>query len=280
MNTVFKTWGNKFVVLKLQQAWKKSYEAHNILKYSNRCSFFFINASHSSLSSQISGTRYKILKNFPLFVLGKQHLRLLNISKNRCWKCNAVVIERDLVCMSCGCVQEPRQNLNHFELFKETPHFDIDVRNLTVKFRRLQTLLHPDKIANRSETEKQYSAEQSAKVNRAYQTLLHPMDRGLYLLELHGKPLCEEEIQLPSDFLSDIMEVNETLQDCKNADTLESIRHVNEAKLQILFSDVSLSFKEKNITRARESLSKLRYFVKIDELIRKKEDELGISRDD
>nr|XP_015920987.2 iron-sulfur cluster co-chaperone protein HscB isoform X2 [Parasteatoda tepidariorum] len=128
--------------------------------------------------------------------------------------------------------------------------------------------------------EKKYSAEQSALVNKAYQTLLRPIDRGLYLLELHRKPLVEDEIQLPSEFLANVMEVNEDIEDCKAANTLESIRHVNDAKLQLLFSDVSLAFKEKNIDKARESLCKLNYFINIDDKIRKKEEELGVSRDD
>lgn len=106
------------------------------------------------------------------------------------------------------------------------------------------------------------------------------MDRGLYLLELHGKPLLEDEIQLPSDFLSDIMEINETLDDCTSPETLESIRHINDAKLQMLFADVSLSFKEKNITKARTLLCKLKYYMNIDEKVRKLEDKLGINRDD
>lgn len=106
------------------------------------------------------------------------------------------------------------------------------------------------------------------------------MDRGLYLLELNGKPLLEDEIDVPSDFLSDVMEINETLENCKSVEILESIRHVNDAKLQMLFSDVSLSFKEKNITKARTLLCKLKYFTNIDAKIRKLEEKFGISRDD
>lgn len=106
------------------------------------------------------------------------------------------------------------------------------------------------------------------------------MDRGVYLLELHGKPLLEDEIELPSDFLSDVMEINEVLDDCPSADVLESVRHVNDAKLQMLFSEVSLSFKEKNVTKARTLLCKLKYFLNIDDKIKKLEDKFGVSRDD
>lgn len=280
MYTVFKTWRSKFFITKVQQLWKQSYYEKNIFQNVNRCYVYAADYSVSTILINICSRKVLDLAPTTIFSKNKQATRLLNVTKNRCWKCNAVVIERDLVCLSCGSVQEPKLNLNHFEIFKETPHFDIDTRNLTVKFRRLQTLLHPDKFASRSEKEKEYSAEQSARVNKAYQMLLRPMDRGLYLLELHGKPLLEDEIQLPSDFLTDVMEINEILEECHSVEVLESARHVNDAKLQMLFSEVSLSFKEKNITKARILLCKLKYFTNIDRKIRRLEEKFGISRDD
>lgn len=278
MNTVSKTCRNKVFVTKVQQMWKHSYTEQKPVKYVSWCYVYSVNYSCSTALIENVRSR-KILELIPA-AASRQATRLLNVSKNRCWKCNAVITERDLVCMSCGCVQEPKQNLNNFEIFKETPQFDIDSRNLTVKFRRLQNLLHPDKFASRSEKEKEYSAEQSARVNKAYQTLLRPMDRGIYLLELHGKPLLEDEIQLPSDFLSDVMEINEMLDACKSAEVLESVRHVNDAKLQMLFADVSLSFKEKNINKARTLICKLKYFTNIDAKIKKLEEKFGVSRDE
>lgn len=106
------------------------------------------------------------------------------------------------------------------------------------------------------------------------------MDRGLYLLELHGMPLLEDEIQLTSEFLAEVMEINELLDECHSVEVLESLRHVNDAKLQILFNDVSLSFKEKNVAKARILLSKLKYFTNLDMKIKKLEEKFGISRDD
>lgn len=152
MNTVFKTWRSKFFVTKAQQLWKQSYYDQKLFRYTKRYYAYDVNYSCSTALIQNSSSRkFLELKPATIYICSKQTTRLLNVSRNRCWKCNAVVIERDLVCMSCGCVQEPKQKLNHFEIFKETPNFDIDTRNLTVKFRRLQTLLHPDKFASRSE---------------------------------------------------------------------------------------------------------------------------------
>lgn len=106
------------------------------------------------------------------------------------------------------------------------------------------------------------------------------MDRGLYLLELHGMPLLEDEIQLPSEFLAEVMEINEMLVVCHSVEVLESLRHVNDAKLQMHFNEISLSFKEKNIAKARSLLCRMKYFMNIDEKIKNLEEKFGISRDD
>ncbi|KFM83354.1 hypothetical protein X975_11261, partial [Stegodyphus mimosarum] len=150
MNTILNKWGNKFAVLKVHHLWKMPSE-NRLFKIMKRCFVVVVNDScFTPFGYRSCNRKFLELTSSAVHFWSTHAVRLLNVSKNRCWKCNAVVIERDLVCMSCGCVLEPRQKLNHFEVFKETPHFDIDVNNLTVKFRRLQTLLHPDKFASRS----------------------------------------------------------------------------------------------------------------------------------
>lgn len=156
MNTVFKTWRSKFTVTKVQQLWKQAYYEQYIFQNLKRCYVYAADFTCSAALINICNRKFLEFTPATIFSYSKQATRLVNITKYRCWKCNAVVIERDLVCVSCGSVQEPKQNLNHFEIFKETPHFDIDTRNLSIKFRRLQTLLHPDKFASRSDVSTQF----------------------------------------------------------------------------------------------------------------------------
>lgn len=48
-------------------------------------------------------------------------------------------------------------------------------------------------------------------MNKAYDALLKPVPRALYLLSLHGESLEEGDITLEPEFLLGIMEVNEEI---------------------------------------------------------------------
>lgn len=48
-------------------------------------------------------------------------------------------------------------------------------------------------------------------MNKAYDILLKPVPRALYLLERHGQSLEESDVHVDPVFLMDIMELNETI---------------------------------------------------------------------
>lgn len=68
--------------------------------------------------------------------------------------------------------------------------------------------------------EKAISEEYSSLINKAYSTLLNPMDRGIYMLRLSGK--CIEEDAMSSDamLLMKVMELNEELESIYNAEEM------------------------------------------------------------
>ena len=67
-------------------------------------------------------------------------------------------------------------------LYSANPTFDVDIRHLEARYKRLQKDLHPDKFGNREAKEQEYSAEQSSLVNHAYVKLKSPLQRALYLV--------------------------------------------------------------------------------------------------
>lgn len=61
--------------------------------------------------------------------------------------------------------------------------------------------------------EKDLSESLSSLVNKAYSTLLNPLDRGIYMLKLHNVSIPEETTSLGPEFLMEIMELNEEIEE-------------------------------------------------------------------
>ena len=103
-------------------------------------------------------------------------------------------------------VQQIKQN--HFQLFKLSESFELDVSTLAENYRQLQLEAHPDRFAAASETEKMRAVQLSSYLNEAYDPLKSTLRRAAYLLSLHdvdveqvtqsdlGMDLLLEQIQL------------------------------------------------------------------------------------
>lgn len=85
----------------------------------------------------------------------------------------------------------------------------IDLNDLTTTFRQFQSLIHPDKFSGKSEQEQTLSSEWSSLINKAYKVLQTPLERGEYLLSLHGVLLPEDNSISDPEFLLEMMEKNE-----------------------------------------------------------------------
>ena len=91
-----------------------------------------------------------------------------------CWKCNAPINAQSLFCnqISCNVLQPFSLDKNNiFQVFKLKEEFDIDNTTLSLHFKDLQRLLHPDKFATRSVEERDYSANASSSINQAYNVI-------------------------------------------------------------------------------------------------------------
>ncbi|XP_064609812.1 iron-sulfur cluster co-chaperone protein HscB-like [Liolophura sinensis] len=197
-------------------------------------------------------------------------------SSPSCWKCgNTIHPSDEIFFCKCGVIMAPRPNMDHFQLFNLEKSFNLNEESLSQKFKDLQRQLHPDKFTQKSETEQQYSADQSSQVNKAYTTLIKPLSRGLYLLELSGDPIDEttDNTNLDPDFLMEIMEINEDLAETDSMEKVNAIRKRNQQVLQRLTTDISMAFDKGDISEARKLLIHLKYYDniagKIKELERK-----------
>lgn len=244
------------------------------IRNNNSCSQHKLAASHS-MHRGISTDRRRICIAGPITT---KNIVPRIISANMCtdkeflcWKCGRkIAFQTSQYFCSCGIIQPPAQDRTYFEVMGLPVNFNLDTPALTVHFRQLQSVLHPDKFARKSDEEKGHSQMQSSLVNSAYKTLLKPLPRGLYMLNLHKEELQEGDIQMSSAFLMNIMEINEELDSISTIQELSGFDKENNKMVDILIKEIEEAFNKKEILLAKSKLAELQYYCNIDEKIKEK----------
>lgn len=199
-------------------------------------------------------------------------------SSVQCWKCSQTNSKFDLFCQKCGIIQRPIETDNYFRLFNTEEQFQINQKYLKDKFRQLQSLLHPDKFSYKTEEEKLISKDYSSLLNRAYNTLLTPMARAEYLLKLKGQKVEESETVNNPKFLMEIMELNEKVEEAgTDVDKLKILDKENKEVLEQLSNEITQHFKTDDIEKAKEKITKMKYFNSVCDRINETLRELGVA---
>lgn len=101
--------------------------------------------------------------------------------------------------------------MNYFDLFGFPVAPVVDKMYVAKKYFQLQKSHHPDFFTQANEAEKEAALEQSAHINKAF-TVFQDHEKTLeYYLQLKAIIVTDEKYQLPSDFLMEMMELNESL---------------------------------------------------------------------
>jgi molecular chaperone HscB len=94
----------------------------------------------------------------------------------------------------------------------------IDMGSLEQKFLQLSWKLHPDNFVNATELERELSLKRSSELNDAYRTLRDPVGRVEYLLGIEGaRKEGEHKQQAPPELLEEVFELNESLDELREA---------------------------------------------------------------
>ena len=114
--------------------------------------------------------------------------------------------------------------MNHFELFDLPVSFNTDKSKLALKYFELQKKYHPDFFVQSTEQEQEDALEISSQLNKALKILKNEDQTIKYVLQLKGLLEEEEKYKLPPEFLMDMMELNEELDDssAKKIEALEA----------------------------------------------------------
>ncbi len=105
----------------------------------------------------------------------------------------------------------------YFQLFGLPEGFDIDLGELSQRYRHLQRSLHPDRFAQASQREQRLAVQRAALINDAYDTLKDPVKRAKYLLRRRGLNVDQDSPQLDSEFLMQQMNLREALEQARTA---------------------------------------------------------------
>jgi len=116
--------------------------------------------------------------------------------------------------------------MNYFELYQIPISLQPDINEIKAKFYALSRKFHPDFYTNETATDQQFALEQSALINKAFKIFNHQTETIKYVLQLKNLIEDEEKYTLSSDFLMDVMELNEQLVEAKMDDDTNSIEKI------------------------------------------------------
>jgi molecular chaperone HscB len=134
------------------------------------------------------------------------------------------------------------ERLDHFALFDLPRKLWIEMSGLERKFLQLSWKLHPDNFVNAPVEEQERSLKRSSEVNDAYRVLRDPVARVEYLLEIEGaRKEGEHKQQAPPELLEEVFELNESLDELREAKETGADLAVLKARLE----SAEKSFQEK-----------------------------------
>lgn len=128
----------------------------------------------------------------------------------------------------------------------------------------------------RSDEEKRISENYSALVNKAYGVLQSPLKRALHLLAIKGEKITEDQKLENPEFLMEIMELNEEVEDADTDEKLVELNKKSKQRLESLVKEISECFQKNDVKKAKEVVIKLRYYWTVGEHINKLLRERGI----
>jgi molecular chaperone HscB len=162
-------------------------------------------------------------------------------------------------------VVNPSASDDYFRFFGFEHKFNLDLSALDQAYLAIQKEVHPDRHARGSDTEQRLAMQMATLANTAFQTLKNPIQRGLYLCQLHGVDArLETNTAMPAAFLMKQMEWRESLEDQdEDLGSLEALaEEVEQSKRDTLAEITQAIDGAKNYERAAELLRGLLFIDK------------------
>ena len=155
---------------------------------------------------------------------------------------------------------------NYFDLFQCEAGFEVDLDQLSGRYRELQKVAHPDRFASGDDQQKRFAAQMTSRINEAYDTLKHPLKRSIYLLEQLDVEI-EHNPTLDGMFLMEQIELREELEDIGEAGEdglpkLDEFRGKAKAVLSGLEQDFIKAYPA-DLSDAEQAVYKMQFIHKL-----------------
>ena len=155
--------------------------------------------------------------------------------------------------------------MNYYTLFElaETPSVNKEL--LAAKYIALQKKYHPDFFTTDTETAQEDALEKSAQINKAYNTFKSEDKTLAYFLEEKGILLPDEKYNLPPDFLMEMMELNESIEE--QIDVTDKVKELETILVHnvkpLLEADIEPNFTTKAYEELKAYYYKKKYLLRI-----------------
>jgi molecular chaperone HscB len=155
--------------------------------------------------------------------------------------------------------------MNYFELYEIPVSIKVDKQLLSKKYVELQKKYHPDFYTQSTEDEQGDALEKSSVINKALKVLRYEDETIKYVLQLKGFLEEEEKYALPPDFLMEMMELNENLeQDASSKAQAESYVNSLYKEVQSIIEDYDdTSITNEELLQLKEYYYKKKYLQRI-----------------
>src|SRR6266852_4893228 len=177
-----------------------------------------------------------------------------------------------------------REKGDHFLLFGLPRKLWIEMSTLEKKFLELSWKLHPDKFVNASPADQELSLKGSSELNDAYRMLRDPVARVEYLLGLEGERVeGEKKQQAPPELLEEVFELNESLDELREAkesggdlielkSKLESAEDNFEEKLKDVDAQLQVAAKDWDaaVDTGADAAARKKLFARMNELLNRR----------
>ncbi|KAJ7487602.1 hypothetical protein B0H11DRAFT_2014058 [Mycena galericulata] len=180
----------------------------------------------------------------------------------RCSACSQLLPTPLPACNKCDFISPvpPTVPFHDFFALPSRPNpFVVDPVLLKRRFREAQAVCHPDSWASKGQHKQDIAQSLSSRLNEAYTSLADPLRRAEYILEQNGLPISEGDQLDDIEFISEIMQVRESIDEAEDVDELSRIVDDNTAKIEETVGDLEKAVGSQEWVRVKEGAVRLKY---------------------